>query len=178
MKVGIIVGSVRTERLGESVAQWVYELASQRGDAEYVLIDLADFRLPVFDGDSPMRSHKQYAKPEVQRWSDAIDACDGYIVVTPEYNHSVPGALKNAVDSLGPEWLGKTVGFVSYGADAGVRAVEHWRQIVANFEMHDIRSQVSLGLFTDFNENGFAPQERRSGELTRVLDSLVPVSVS
>ena len=178
MKIGIIVGSVRRQRLGEAVARWVAQNAQARGDAEYEIIDLADFRLPVFDGDSPMRSHKHYELPEVQRWSDAIDACDAYVFVTPEYNHSVPGAFKNAVDSLGPEWLGKSVSFVAYGADGGVRAVEHWRQILANFDMHDVRAQVSLGLFTDVDDTGFAPLERRSAELTRMLDSLVPVPVA
>lgn len=177
MKIGIVAGSVRRHRLGESIARWVCDVARERGDADYELIDLKDFNLPVFDGDSPMRAHKQYDNPNVQRWSDAIDSCDAFVFVTPEYNHSVPGGFKNAVDTLGPEWQGKSVAFVGYGADGGVRAVEHWRQILANFEMHDVRAQVSLGLFTDVGDKGFAPQQRRSGELTRALDSLVPVPV-
>ncbi|MFZ2624946.1 MAG: NAD(P)H-dependent oxidoreductase [Propionibacterium sp.] len=177
MKIGIVVGSVRDHRLGGTIARWVYDIAAARGDVDYELIDLKEFHLPVFDGNSPMMAHKHYDSPEVQRWSDVIDACDGFVFVTPEYNHSVPGGFKNAVDTLGPEWLGKSVAFVSYGGDGGVRAVEHWRQIVANFEMHDVRSQVSLSLFNDVDDKGFAPQERRNGELVRTLDSLVPVPV-
>ena len=85
----------------------------------------------------------------------------------------MPGALKNAVDSLGPEWTGKTVGFVSYGADGGIRAVEQWRQIVANFQMVDVRARVAISLFAEFGEGGFQPAERRTAELTALLDQLV-----
>ncbi|MFT8396462.1 NADPH-dependent FMN reductase [Propionibacterium sp.] len=177
MKIGIIAGSVREQRVGHNVAKWVHENASVRGDAEYQIVDIKDFHLPLYTGGSPMMAHKQYGQPEVQVWSNEIDTYDGFIFITPEYNHSVPGGMKNAVDCLGPEWLGKSVGFVSYGADGGVRAVEHWRQILANFEMRTVRAQVSLGLFTDFQHGVFAPQERRVAELTRMLDSLVPVAV-
>lgn len=77
-----------------------------------------------------------------------------YVFMTPEYNHGVPGAFKNAVDLLGPEWVGKAIGFVSYGSAEGVRAVEQWRQIVANFSMFDVRAQASLSNFTEFAPDG------------------------
>ncbi|CAM3118177.1 NADPH-dependent FMN reductase [Skermania piniformis] len=174
MKIGIILGSIREGRTGAAVADWVYDVASQRDDAKFEIVDLKDFDVPLLTSATvPAAANKVYDSPEVTRWSQAIDACDGYIVVTPEYNHGVPGALKNAVDSLGPEWFGKTVAFVSYGADAGVRAVEQWRQIVANFHMNDIRSQVALSLFTDFGAEGLALQERRAAELVKLLDDLV-----
>ncbi|WP_324617852.1 NADPH-dependent FMN reductase [Mycolicibacterium diernhoferi] len=113
---------------------------------------------------------------QVRRWGQAVDACDGFIFVTPEYNHGVPGAFKNAVDSLGPEWFGKTVGFVSYGADGGVRAVEQWRQIVANMQMFDVRAQVALSLFSEFGPGGFTPAGRRPGELSVLLDQLITLT--
>src|SRR5690606_2747591 len=111
--------------------------------------------------------------PQVQRWSEAVDACEAYVFVTPEYNHGVPGAFKNAVDSIYPEWAGKRIGFVSYGADKGIRAVEQWRQIVANLHLHDVRAQVSFSTFQDFSEDGtFSPKERQAQSLRELLEQL------
>ncbi len=174
MRIGIIVGSIRDGRAGAAVGTWVAEQAGGRDDAQFELIDLKTFDVPLLTSATvPAAAKKQYESENVQRWSATIDACDGFIFVTPEYNHGVPGAFKNAVDSLGSEWFGKTVGFVSYGADGGVRAVEQWRQIVANFQMLDVRAQVSLSLFTEFGADGFRPLDRRPGELAGLLDQLV-----
>ena len=177
MKIGIIIGSIRDGRKGGDVANWVHELASQRGDAEYEIIDLRQFDVPPLTAEVlPAMADRQYDDDRVTRWSQAIDACDGYVFVTPEYNHGVPGAFKNAIDSLGPELIGKTVGFVSYGADNGVRAVEQWRGVIANFQMVDVRGQVSLGLFTDFGADGLQPQDRRPAELATLLDQLTDLT--
>ena len=174
MKIGIIIGSVRDGRLGEQVGKWVAKQAAKRSDADYETIDLKSFDVPILTASvNPAAAKKRYDSEAVQRWSDAVDACDGFVFVTPEYNHGVPGAMKNAFDSLGDEWRGKTVAFVSYGADNGVRAVEQWRQIVVNFEMVDVRSTVSLSLFTDVTDGTFKPERRRAGELKKVLDDLV-----
>lgn len=115
---------------------------------------------------------KKYQDAQVQAWSDAIDACDGYVFVTPEYNHAVPGAFKNGVDSLGAEWVGKPVGFIGYGSVGGVRAIENWRQVVANFSMCDVRAEVNISLFTDFEDGAFAPAERRSDEVNEVFNQV------
>lgn len=172
MKIGIIVGSVRTGRKGGKVAEWVHKAAQERG-ADYTLIDLAEFDLPVLDWEKvPGGAKKQYEDEKVKAWSAAIDECDGYVFVTPEYNHSVPGGLKNAVDWLGPEWTGKALGLVSYGAESGVRAVEHWRQIMANFQMMVVRAQVSMSMFTEWDGDTFSPNERRPEELATLFDQL------
>ncbi|MFN8111505.1 MAG: NAD(P)H-dependent oxidoreductase [Thermoleophilia bacterium] len=174
MRIGIIIGSIREGRKGEHVARWVHEVAAARGDADLTLIDLKLFDVPPLTAPTvPAAANRDYDSPQVVAWGAAIDACDGFVFVTPEYNHGVPGAFKNAVDCLGPEWTGKAVGFVSYGADGGVRAVEHWRQIMANFQMVDVRAQVALSLFMDFDDSGFAPVARRAGELGGLLDQLV-----
>lgn len=174
MKLGIIIGSIRDGRSGKAIADWVAAQAAGREDAEFELIDLKDFDLPLMSAATlPALANRQYAEPNVTRWSQAIDGCDGFVFVTPEYNHGVPGALKNAVDSLGPEWVGKTIGFVSYGADGGVRAVEQWRQIVANFQILDVRAQVSISVFGEFVDGTFAPADRRPAELATLLDQLV-----
>lgn len=173
MKIGIIIGSIRDGRKGEAVASWVAAAAKEREGAEYQVIDLKAFDVPLLTSATvPGAAKKQYDSEAVTAWSHAIDGCDGFVFVTPEYNHSVPGGFKNAFDSLGPEWADKTVAFVSYGADCGVRAVEHWRTITANFRMADVRAQVALGTFTDFDGTDLDPLERRDGELDTLLDQL------
>ncbi|MDO5499910.1 MAG: NAD(P)H-dependent oxidoreductase [Propionibacteriaceae bacterium] len=177
MKIGIVLSSIRDRRLGEGVAAWVKDLADQRGDADYELLDLKSFDVPLLvSGTHPMRANKTYDSAEVTAWSQAIDGCDAYVFVTPEYNHSVPGALKNAVDVLGPEWVGKAIGFVGYGSAGGVRAVEHWRQIAANLQMVDVRQQLELSLFTEFGADGFTPNERRAEELGVLLDQVTDLA--
>lgn len=177
MKIGIIIGSIREGRKGGQVAQWVARRANERGGAEFEVIDLKSFEVPLLTSATvPGAARRQYDSENVTRWSQAIDDCDGFIFVTPEYNHGVPGGFKNAFDSIGPEWTGKSVAFVSYGADNGVRAVEHWRQITANFQMHDVRAQVALGTFTDFDGSDLALLDRRDGELDALFGQLVPLT--
>lgn len=181
MKIGIIIGSLRDGRLGDHVADWVIDAARRRAkeetDLEIEVLDLKTFEVPLLTSATvPGAANRQYDSENVTRWGRAIDGCDGFVFITPEYNHGVPGGFKNAFDSIGPEWVGKTVGFVSYGADGGVRSVEHWRQITANFQMVDVRAQVPLGLFTDIGEDGLDLQERRAGELTTLFDQLIEVT--
>ena len=176
MKIGVIAGSIRKGRTAEKVASWVMEHLSSRDGAEYVLVDLADFDLPMYDGAGmPMLMNKQYDNPEVTRWSQAVDECDGFIFITPEYNHSVPAALKNAVDTLGPEWVDKTIAFVGYGGVGAIRAIEHWRQIAANFYMHDIREQLGFIQAMEMRD-GFKPMDIRAKELAAMCDRLESVT--
>lgn len=172
MKIGVIVGSIRKGRTAEKVAQWMKETIGEREGAEYEFIDLADFELPLYDGAGlPMLMNKQYDHDEVTRWSRTIDACDGFIFITPEYNHSVPAALKNAVDTLGPEWVDKPIAFVGYGGVGAIRAIEHWRQIAANFHMHDIREQLGFIQAMEMRD-GFNPMPSRAKELASLCDRL------
>lgn len=174
MKVGIILGSIREGRTGEQVAQWVYEKAQEHGGAEFELVDLKEFNVPLLtSGTHPAMANRDYGSAEVNAWSKKIDEFDAYIFVTPEYNHGVPGAFKNAVDSIAPEWMNKKVAFVGYGAANGVRSIEQWRGIVANFNMWDIRSTLEFSLFTEFPDGKFAPAERYNGEVTGLLDQLI-----
>lgn len=177
MKIGIIVGSVRDEQAGASVGEWVLRHAQAKGGAEFEPVSLKDFDLPVFSSATlPAMADKSYDSEQVQAWSRVVDDLDGYIFVTPEYNHGVPAALKNAFDVLYPEWVHKGAALVSYGADGGVRAVEHWRTILANAQMHVVRGQVSFStmLEVEQREDGdvFAPAERRTKELGNVLRQL------
>jgi len=181
MKIGIIVGSTRPGRKGSTVGRWVHDRALQRDDApwkvEFYLLELEDFDLPLLEEPTvPAAADREYETPQTRRWSETVDGYDGFVFVTPEYNHGVPAALKNAVDVLGPEWAHKAVAFVSYGADGGVRAVEQWRTILANVMMSDVRAQVSLLVFEDWQEGEFRPLDRREGELDTALDQLVEMT--
>lgn len=151
LRIGIILGSTRPGRKGEQVAHWVLEQARKHGDADYELLDLLDYALPHLDEAIPP-SAAQYANEHTKAWSKAIDGFDGFIIVTPEYNRSTSGALKNALDFLYREWNNKAVGFVSYGAQAsGLRAVEHLRVIVGELQMADVRTAVGISLVHDFD---------------------------
>lgn len=177
MKIGIIIGSTRPGRSGEAVGRWVHEQAIQRNDAEFELVDLEEFKLSLLGEPTvPGSANRQYEFEETRVWSEKIDSLDGFVWVTPEYNHGVPAAMKNALDLLFPEWNHKAVGFVAYGADGGVRAVEHWRTIVANVRMVAVRAQVSLSQFLDFTDGSFTPTERRAAELDNVLNQLVEMT--
>jgi NAD(P)H-dependent FMN reductase len=172
-KIGIIIGSTRPGRVGESVARWVYDNAVQRGDAEYELVDLLDYKLPHLDEALPP-SLGQYTQPHTQAWAAKIASFDGFVFVTPEYNHSTSGALKNAIDFLYAEWNNKAGGFVSYGSAGGTRAVEHLRLIAGELQLADVRSQVALSLFTDFeNFSVFTPGEHQLQYLHTTLDQVV-----
>ncbi|MFF4243460.1 NADPH-dependent FMN reductase [Streptomyces sp. NPDC001822] len=172
VKIGIILGSTRPGRNGEAVARWVHDVASQRTDAEFELVDLLDYKLPHLDEMMPP-SMGQYAQAHTQEWAHKIASFDGFVMVTPEYNHSTSGALKNAIDFLYAEWNNKAVGFVGYGSLGGSRAVEHLRLISAELQMADVRAQVALSLFTDFeNFSTFKPGEHQVDALNATLDQV------
>jgi NAD(P)H-dependent FMN reductase len=172
-KIAIVIGSTRPGRLGTDVADWVARHAKERDHADYQVLDVAEFDLDLLDEPTvPGAANREYDNEKTRRWSRAVDEFDGFVFVTPEYNHSVPAAMKNAFDVLYPEWSDKPVAFVGYGADGAVRAIEHWRTIVANARMVAVRAQVSLSLFQDFADGGVAPIERREGELATAFDQV------
>ncbi len=173
LKIGIIVGSTRPNRNSIGVAKWVYDIASKRQDAEFEIIDLAEINLPIFDEGIPPSMH-QYEHEYTKKWAEIIDSLDGYIFVTPEYNHSIPGVLKNALDFIYREWNNKAAGFVSYGSMGGVRAVEQLRLIMAELQVADVRTNVALSLFTDFEHfSVFKPAPIQEKTLNVMLDQLI-----
>lgn len=174
LNVGIIIGSTRPGRNGEAVARWVHELASQCKDAAFHLVDIESFNLPVLDEPFPPSLRQPFTKEHSKAWSGAIAPLDALVFVTPEYNHSTSGALKNAIDFLFYEWHDKAAGFVSYGSTGGVRAVEHLRGIVGELHIADVRSQVALSLFDDFeNFSTFKPRDVQATALNTMLDELL-----
>jgi len=173
IKIGIIIGSTRPGRNAEAVARWVYDLASKRNDAEYELVDIKDFNLPLLDEPIPA-SMGQYMNAHTKAWAKKIEALDAFVFVNGEYNHSLPAALKNALDYLYAEWNNKAAGFVSYGSAGGARAVEQLRLIMGELQVADVRTQVLLSLFTDFeNFSVFKPAAMHENNLNTMLDQLI-----
>jgi NAD(P)H-dependent FMN reductase len=156
LRIAVILGSTRPGRNGKAVADWVMEQAAGR-PASYELVDLADFPLPHLDEAMPP-SYGQYANEHTKAWASTISQYDGFIFVSPEYNHSTSGVLKNAIDYLYAEWNNKAAAFVSYGSLGGARAIEHLRAISSELQIAHVRQQLSFSLFTDFeNFADFAP---------------------
>jgi NAD(P)H-dependent FMN reductase len=173
LKIAIILGSTRPGRIGEGVAKWAFDVASKRTDAEFELVDIADYDLPLLDEPVPP-SLGQYSKEHTKRWAAKIDSFDGFVFVTSEYNHGIPGALKNALDFIFKEWNNKAAGFVSYGSAYGARAVESLRLVMGELMVADVRQQVLLSLFTDFeNYSVFKPAERHETALNTVIDQVI-----
>jgi len=174
LKVAIITGSTRPGRKSETVARWVYDIAAKRSDASFEIVDIAAFDLPLLDEAVPPMMN-QYSRPHTKAWAAKISNFDAFVFVTPEYNHSISGALKNAIDFLYREWNDKAAGFVGYGAAGGTRAVEHLRQIMGEIKVADVRAQVALSLFTDFeNFSTFKPGPHQAAAVNAMLDDLVP----
>ena len=173
IKTAIIIGSTRPGRKADAVARWVYEIAKKRSDATFEIVDIKDFNLPLLDEPVPP-SMAQYIQPHTKVWSAKIASFDAYVFVTPEYNHGTSGALKNAIDYLYTEWNNKAGGLVSYGSIGGARAAEQLRLIMGELQIADVRSQVMLSLFTDFeNFTTFKPAAIHEKSVNAMLDQVI-----
>ena len=173
IKVAIIIGSTRPRRNGEAVGRWVYGIARQRREAQFELVDLKKFNLPLLDEAVPP-SQGQYSQPHTNAWAAKIQTFDAFVFVTPEYNHGTSGALKNAIDFLYREWNNKAAGFVGYGSAGGTRAVESLRLVMAELQIADVRAQVALSLFTDFeNFSIFKPAPQHEKSVNDMLDQVI-----
>jgi NAD(P)H-dependent FMN reductase len=173
IKIAVIIGSTRPGRKGEAVARWLLDIARQRDDAEFELVDIAEYGLPLLDEPFPAAMGR-YSQPHTQAWAAKIGSFDGYVLVTPEYNHGTSGALKNAIDFLCREWNGKAAALVSYGRNGGTLAAEHLRLVMAELGVATVRAQVALSVFTDFeNFSAFTPAPQRAQEANSMLGQLV-----
>ncbi|WP_028274423.1 NADPH-dependent FMN reductase [Atopococcus tabaci] len=172
-KIGIIMGSIRDGRVNEDVAKWVKNLADKFGGAEYELVDLKDYELPLFaEPASPAYTDDLVAKEQQRPWSEKMQSFDGYIFVTPEYNHGMPSVLKNALDYVYTELNDKAAGIVSYGSAGGVRSAEQLRIVLSEFQVAHVRTQPALSLFYDWNEEGFNPSDAQVKAVNTMLSQL------
>lgn len=173
IKLAIIIGSTRPGRKAEAVAQWIAGFARRRPGAESEIVDIQDFDLPLLDEPVPP-SQGQYSKAHTKAWAAKIAPFDAFIFVTPEYNHGISGALKNAIDYLYAEWNNKAAGFVGYGSAGGVRAVESLRLVMGELQVADVRAQVMLSLHTDFeNYTVFKPADHHQASINAMLDQVI-----
>jgi NAD(P)H-dependent FMN reductase len=171
LKFAVIIGSTRPGRVGEAVGRWVYELAQKRSDAGFELVDVKDFDLPLLDEPVPP-SQGKYSKEHTKNWAAKVASFDGYVFVTPEYNHGISGALKNAIDFLYAEWNNKAAGFVGYGSAGGARAVEDLRLVMAEVQVATVRNQsccpcATTSRTTAFSSRGSSTRRRSVRCLTR-----------
>ncbi|MER6424323.1 NAD(P)H-dependent oxidoreductase [Streptomyces sp. NPDC001137] len=173
LRIGIILGSTRPGRRGETIASWLLDTARAHGGADYELVDLAQHRLGNLDeGGNP--THQQYEHPHTRAWSALIDDFDGFVFLVPEYNHSFPGALKNALDYVYREWNDKAAGIVSYGGwAAGVRAAEALRLVLAELQVATVRTQPAIPLIPAFATGAFVPAEGLDAAVRGMLDQVI-----
>ncbi|MFT4128045.1 MAG: NAD(P)H-dependent oxidoreductase [Gordonia sp. (in: high G+C Gram-positive bacteria)] len=185
LRLAVIVGSTRPGRRSRLVADWAHEAGRSHLDdrATIDLIDLADFDLPLLDEPQPA-AMGSYSHDHTLRWAQTVEHYDGFIFVVPEYNHSFPAAVKNAIDFLFAEWNNKAAGFVSFGLAGGVRAAEQLRPVLAEVNVATVRSQVALNLVDDFAlpdmtaPGTLTPSEQQHRLLNRMLDELVDWSAA
>ncbi|MGP9727285.1 NADPH-dependent FMN reductase [Glutamicibacter sp. AOP3-A1-12] len=173
LKIASITGSTRPGRNNAAVAQWVLEQAQARNDASYELVDIADFNLPLLDEAFPA-AYQNYQNEATKNWSAMIAEFDGYVFITPEYNHSIAPALANALSYLNAEFSNKAAGIVGYGSAMGARAVEHLRGILSELQLAHVQKTGMFSLFTDFeNFSVFKPTEQSAASVQPMFDQLI-----
>lgn len=172
IKIAVITGSTRPKRNGIKVAQWAFDLTKKRTDAQFELVDILDYSLPLFD-EPELPATGRYIREHTKKWSAKINEFDAYIFVTPEYNHSTSAALKNAIDFLYNEWTNKAAGFIGYGGSGASRAIEHLRGVMATLQIADVRAQVSLNLHGDFENGEVKNSEHHEKNLNQLIDQLI-----
>ncbi|MDW9413973.1 FMN reductase [Sinorhizobium meliloti] len=143
-KIAIIIGSTRLTRFADKPAQWILKQAQAREDIEVELIDLRDHPLPFFD-EVASNAWVPSQNPEAARWQETVGRYDGYIFVVAEYNHSLTGVLKNALDQAYKEWIRKPFTAIAYGSMGGSRALEHLRGIAVELQMVSTHAAVHIG---------------------------------
>ncbi|SFM10426.1 NAD(P)H-dependent FMN reductase [Paenibacillus sp. 1_12] len=179
MKIGIITGSTRQTRVGLQVAEWVKSIADQRTDAEFEIVDIKAYSLPLYDEPVPAAFTKEYQTPEAKSWSKKINELDGFIFITPEYNRGITSALKNTIDYLSQEFHNKAAGIVSYGSAGGAVAAQQLRLILSVPQVATVSTQPALSIFTDFEEmSKFKPADFHVQTINTMLNQVVSWSAA
>ncbi len=172
LKIAVIIGSTRPNRKGEKIAKWFYDIAKKRTDAGFELVDIKDYQLPLLD-EPISASQGKYSKEHTIKWAAKIAGFDGYVFVTPEYNHGTCAALKNALDFLYAEWNNKVAGFVGYGGSGGTRAVEQLRTTLSELQIAHVRAQVAISTRTDYDQDEFKPASHHEKTIKIMLDQVI-----
>jgi NAD(P)H-dependent FMN reductase len=143
-RIALIIGSTRATRFADKPAQWMLTQAQARDDMEVELVDLRDFDLPLFN-EMASNMWMPSADPHAVAWQKKLAEFDGYVFVVAEYNRSITGSLKNALDQAYVEWVRKPMGAIAYGSMGGARALEHLRNIAVELQMVPVRNAVHIG---------------------------------
>ena len=173
-RLNIIIGSTRPGRLGPPVANWFDGFAREHSAFEPVLVDLADFDLPVYDEPNHPRL-RQYVHEHTRRWSVSVEAADAYVFVTPEYNYFAPPALVNALDYVLHEWAYKPAGILSYGGvSGGMRSAQMLKLLLTSLKVMPIPDSVNVASFRQFigEDDVFRPNEPLTAAAKTMLDEL------
>lgn len=172
LKIAVIIGSTRPGSVGSKVSEWYMDQAKTVEGIDLDVINLNEEKLPFLDEPMPP-AMGQYTHEHTKKWSAKIASYDAYVWITAEYNHSIPAALKNAIDYLFNEWANKPVALVSYGSMGGVRAAEHLRQVAGELQMADIRLPIMIrDPWAMFDEKGEIKPELVFGKVTDQLEQL------
>ena len=173
-KLLIVIVSTRPGRIGRPVGDWFKQVAIEHGCFEVDETDLAELNLPLLDEPHHPRFRK-YTKDHTKAWSARVEAADAFVFVTPEYNHSYPASLKNAVDYLHQEWRHKALGFVSYGGiAAGTRAVQSFKPTASALMMYVASNLVNIALVsTKLKDGVFVEDADTRAAADAMLDELL-----
>ncbi len=170
-RIAVVIGSTRDTRFADKPAKWIYDLATRRGDWEVELLDLKDFDLPLFN-ERASNAWVPTQDPHALAWQKKLATFDGFIFVTAEYNRSIPGALKNALDQAYKEWVRKPAAILAYGSVGGTRAAEHLRTIAVELQMVPIRFGVHIGM-GDFMKVSAAGENQ---PISAIEDHILPAA--
>ncbi|PZQ89074.1 MAG: NADPH-dependent FMN reductase [Leifsonia xyli] len=173
LRIGIIIGSTRPTRVGNQVAEWIATHANRLGDAHYEIVDLAEIDLPLLD-EPRSASQGHYEHEHTHAWAERIAPLDGFVFVTPEYNHAPGAALLNALSYLYGEWNNKAAALASYGfSAAGARAADMLRPVLGELQIADVRQQLLFSLPVDFEGfSTFAPGEHHISSVQAMVGQL------
>ncbi len=176
LQIAIIVGSTRQHRLADRVAQWVERAARDMEGWHVTVLDLKDMQLPLYHDETlPAAMHGTYANEKVAAWSHAINKAEAFLILSPEYNHSVPAPLKNALDWLYPEWADKPAGIIGYSSSpiGGARAIEHLRTILGTLGVATVKTALTIGRAQDvISEDGVCKDDTLNSVLRTEFDQV------
>lgn len=174
LKLQTIICSTRPGRVGPSVANWFHNFANANGLFESSLVDLMEFRLPVYDEPNHPRMQK-YEHDHTKAWSKSVSAADAYVFVLPEYNYCPPSSFTNALDYVYNEWNYKPCGFVSYGGiSGGLRSAQLAKQLVTTLKMMPMMEGVMVQMpWNSLDEDkAFVPNEHHETSGQAMLEEL------
>jgi NAD(P)H-dependent FMN reductase len=165
IKIGIILGSSRDGRVSPAIAEWVKRIADTNLNATFELVDIKEYKLP-FLGESEDQE-------PTAKWNAKLKELDGFIFVIAEYNHSITGSLKNAIDLAYDNWFNKAAGIVSYGYGGGARAAEHLRGILGAIAVADVQTHPMISMVSDFKDKQFAPNPYNEKVVSKMVEEVV-----